>query len=35
MTSPWSSGMRRTLSARVLPPHRKMAGKPSETETIG
>ena len=23
------------LSARVLPPQRKMAGKPSETDTIG
>lgn len=34
-TSPWNSGTRRTLSARFWPPHKKMAGKPSETDTIG
>ena len=34
-TSPLSSPMRRGRSLRLLPPNRKIAGNPRETETIG
>ncbi len=33
--SPWRSAMRRVGSLRFAPPNWNVAGRPSETETIG